>query len=1390
MKKISMKLISGLISMIMMINLIMPMGLYASVETGEETVIEETVIEEAVGEETIDEETVTEENLEEQMTTASSVETVEDDEKETKEEDDLSETASKDTDTDKEEISESFSESKTIGDVTISVNAEAGAFPAGSYLEIQEIASDTDLSSDDETLAVSYSYDITIYDKDDNEIEPAEGKNVSVSFSMDKIADSNLDTNIYHTSDDGTVTELDITTNGDTATVATDSFSLYTVEFTYGELTYEINGGRTTKLSDILSSVGLTGEVSNVECSDTSLFSASHETGEWIISSHMAFTTTEWMKVTIDDVVYEIKVTDSNNIVASGICNGTNITWTLDDEGTFTLGGTGAMIDYRDVPPWQDQKSNIIALNIADGITHIGEYAFKDCINLRNVEIPASVTSIGELAFSNCSSLSSVVIPAGVTSIGFEAFGGCRSLRSIIIPASVTGIREEAFMNIASDAVFYYNGSLSFQGSQRYMLCLRNGTCGSTSQDNITWSIYDDGSLIIYGTGDMADYDTGSNIAPWRDEEAFGRLSFNVIILDGVTSIGERAFDGFTNLSSITIPASVTSIEDGAFTGCTGLSSVTIKNGVTSIGETAFAGCTDLSSINIPGSVTNIGDSAFEGCSGLSSITIQGGITSIGEDAFSSCSNLSSVTVPGSITSMDGAFRYCTGLSNVTIQYGVTSIGENAFYGCTNLSSITIPESVTSIEDRAFYNCTNLSSITIPGTVTNIGAYAFEGCGSLSRITIPGTVTNIGIYAFEGCNVLSDITIQNGVQHIGNNAFAGCANLPGITIPGSVTNIGVSAFEDCSGLCDVTIQYGVTSIGSNAFKGCAHLDRITIPVSVTNIGAGVFDNIKSDAKIYYEGTLAEFNNVSGKDNIPPANLICKLSNGNCGSSGSDITWRLFDNGLLEINGTGTMAFYSTGNDAPWNAQKDNITTVTISDGVTNIGGYAFEGCTNLSSIVISDSVTVIDSHAFGSCSGLSSITIPNSVTNIGNSAFEDCSSLSSITIPNSVTNIDISAFEGCSSLSSITISNSVTNIGNSAFEDCSSLSSITIPNSVESIGQSVFEGCSSLSSITIPASVSSIEVGAFQDMGSNATNPTIYYGATKEKWYEYHVAGSIEDYITVIYTPIDITITAKDQNETAAANLANDISNIEITGSLATGHTLEGITLTVDIANRTIIPSDAVIKSGTATVDLEGNYSITYVNGTLIDNKANQSVAVPTSVTNDDSVNKNDYKEDSSTFSETGYEVFMNELRAAAKKGTAQTLVLNWGNSLSYEAIQILKDNPQLTLIFNYKWRGVDYSTTIGGGRTVHVNKTIPWYGPECLTGLYGASMGRTYANRTGNAVTGTTNTQCNGVYVVQGGDNLWKIANYKLHVSVDYLVWKNKIVNRNRIRAGQILKY
>ena len=258
-----------------------------------------------------------------------------------------------------------------------------------------------------------------------------------------------------------------------------------------------------------------------------------------------------------------------------------------------------------------------------------------------------------------------------------------------------------------------------------------SGTCGAEGDgSNLTWTLDREGVLTISGSGDMYDY--GLSDAPWYGIRS--RVK-SAVIADGVTSIGYKAFDDCTSLTSVTIPDSVTSIGDSAFSGCTSLTSVTIPDSVTSIGDWAFSYCTSLTSVMLPDSVTRIGERAFYYCTSLTSVTIPDSVTSIGEFAFSGCTSLTSVTIPDS----------------------VTSIGGWAFYECTSLTSVTIPDSVTSIGNGAFKGCTSLTSVTIPGSVTRIGVGAFASCTSLTSVTIPDSVTRIGKQAFDYCTSLTDV---------------------------------------------------------------------------------------------------------------------------------------------------------------------------------------------------------------------------------------------------------------------------------------------------------------------------------------------------------------------------------------------------------------------------------------------------------------------------------------------------------------------------------------------------------------------------------------------------------------------------------------------------------
>ena len=195
-------------------------------------------------------------------------------------------------------------------------------------------------------------------------------------------------------------------------------------------------------------------------------------------------------------------------------------------------------------------------------------------------------------------------------------------------------------------------------------------------------------------------------------------------------------------------------------------------------------------------------------------------------------------------------------------------------------------------------------------------------------------------------------------------------------------------------------------------------------------------------------------------------------------------WRLDDAGTLRIFCDGDMP------EAEWTAYKDEVRTVIISDGVTNIRDSVFREYANLTGVVIPDSVISIGDSAFYNCSNLTGINIPDSVVNIADYAFYGCSSITGIVIPKGVTNIGYAVFYGCSGLTDIIIPDGVTGIGDYAFNRCSGLKSVIMPSGVASIGIYAFYRCGGLTNIVIPDGVVKIASGAFAEC-SDLTSVTL-----------------------------------------------------------------------------------------------------------------------------------------------------------------------------------------------------------------------------------------------------------------------------------------------------------
>jgi hypothetical protein len=330
--------------------------------------------------------------------------------------------------------------------------------------------------------------------------------------------------------------------------------------------------------------------------------------------------------------------------------------------------------------------SALTSVNIPAGVYIIGNLAFADCSSLTSITVddsnttysdddgvlfneaqttliqypakkpgnsytvPSTVSTIGPAAFFHCTGLKSVTLPASVSVIEDYAFEGCTGLTDITVNwALSTNIPDisgkDVFYDVIPGSVTLYiaNGTgksdYTAQGwpSDFHYIGCSSGTFGATG--GLTWTLCG-GTLTIDGTGAMDDF-ANYTLQPWalnRDDIT------DIIIEEGVTSIGDFAFNGCDNLVSVSIPASVGTIGKSAFATCEKLETVNFAplSLLTDIGTYAFSSCSVLESIDIPSSVTSIGEGAFVAC-GFESVTIPASVETVGVSAFAMCTKLETV---------------------------------------------------------------------------------------------------------------------------------------------------------------------------------------------------------------------------------------------------------------------------------------------------------------------------------------------------------------------------------------------------------------------------------------------------------------------------------------------------------------------------------------------------------------------------------------------------------------------------------------------------------------------------------------------------------------------------------------------------------------------------
>ncbi len=514
-------------------------------------------------------------------------------------------------------------------------------------------------------------------------------------------------------------------------------------------------------------------------------------------------------------------------------------TWTLDDEGTLTVRGSGELA-YHYYEYW-------------DGYFTAGSFPWT--------------------SYPYRDQIKSIVIESGITNIGNGIFGGERdfsgdespyiyyhNLYSVTIPVSVTSIDPHAFSYYYVAEGIYSNDTLvyCYKDSYAHTYARENGILyallDGTDEENtelgfagrLEWALNKlTGVLTITGSGIMPPFKTSK--PTW---ERYYRFIKSVVIGEGITSVSENAFsqslhnpnsesadyyyeygdyNNKSRIESVQLPSTIQSIGKGAFYGVNTLRSINIPNGVGAIENYAFAYCSSLPEVTLPDSVASFGGAVFKGCSHLQSAVLPAGLTSIPSSTFSGCSQLTDVTIPVGVTSInDFAFSGC-GITSIVLPDGLQTINSYAFQG-SNLETLIIPENVESIGYEAFYHCPALTSVEFNNAVDcSISSEAFGSCSVLNRVVFNGAgQCAIDNYAFQNCSGLQEVIFSpTGETTVGYRSFRNCTALANVEF-NLVRSIGTEAFANCTSLTSVKLPGDMQSVSNRAFTFCTALDELYV----------------------------------------------------------------------------------------------------------------------------------------------------------------------------------------------------------------------------------------------------------------------------------------------------------------------------------------------------------------------------------------------------------------------------------------------------------------------------------------------------------------------------------------------------------------------------------
>ncbi len=761
-------------------------------------------------------------------------------------------------------------------------------------------------------------------------------------------------------------------------------------------------------------------------------------------------------------------------------------------------------------------------------VAEIGNYAFRNCTSLQEIDLPAGLKTLGNNVFEGCSLLVKADLPTGLASLGEYAFRNCSALKEISLPDEITEISRGAFQN-----------------------------CAALERIDL------------------------NRINTVRANAFNGCATLSEIDLKSVNELENSAFSGCDALESIEFPPTVTTVGTaGVFTNCRKLTQVVFTAGtknilpyactgisyltdvvfeknadgvceVEEVGDYAFRNCTSLRTIELPDGLITLGNHAFEGCTLLAEVKLPTGLSSLGEYTFYYCGGLAEIIIPDSVTEIGrSAFQNCKILDNIDLNQ-VAIVRSNAFYGCMALKNLDL-RNVETLENNAFGNCDALASVTIPASVTAMGSSgAFADCDLLQRVVFSSGIQTVPANACRNMNKLTTVEFESSkdgiaaVTSIGNYAFSNCSGLLTIALPDSLASIGSEAFSGCSSLRDIVVPESVGQIGSRAFANCNALRIVSLGNQLTadTLNSNVFyRSARSELMVETENTWLRENYDWSNSNITPLYAVNSYETGENGRV------LAFENGFLAIVGSGAMADYASADELPWREYLAEMQYLFIGSNITQIGAHSFDGSA-LTDLWLRDCVSLetIGEYAFANNRRLDYIVIGSDVKSIGTHAFylpdpltfllesentaaadydwegdnrildtetviykltdtalayvkdetllirgngPSCDysrnnqpwkndSFTTVLIQDGITYLGTYSFYQMTGITAVIFPKTFTGIGNYAFSGCTGLSQIQVPEELTEIGGYAFHECTALTRFAFPDMVSTIGSNAF-----------------------------------------------------------------------------------------------------------------------------------------------------------------------------------------------------------------------------------------------------------------------------------------------------------------------